>query len=265
MSDPTRWDSGTAYDMFMGRWSRPIACEFVAGLGIEPGQRWLDVGCGTGALTHTILAGGEPGSVWGVDPSAGFIDHVRQQVADKRAQFRVGDAAHLPFEDDTFDVVVSGLALNFMPEALAIGEMQRVVQAGGVVAAYVWDYAGKMEWLRYFWDAAIATDPAARALDEGERFPICQPEPLRDLFLEAGFAQVEVYPVDVPTHFANFDDYWQPFLCAQFPAPQYVASLNDDQRAALRADLHRRLPLNADGSIDLIARAWAVKGVVARC
>lgn len=261
MSDPTRWDSGDAYELYMGRWSRPIAQEFVTRLHIEPGRRWLDVGCGTGALTQTILSLADPAEVWGVDPSDAFVDHACQQVTDNRAQFKVGDAAHLPFEDRLFDVVVSGLALNFMPEALAVREMQRVVRPGGVVAAYVWDYADKMEWLRYFWDAAVALDPAAKALDEGERFPICREEPLERLFLETGFRQVEVYPVDTPTHFTSFDDYWQPFLVGQFPAPQYVASLSDEQREALREELHRRLPINADSSIDLIARAWAVVGI----
>ncbi len=157
-------------------------------------------------------------------------------------------------------MVVSGLALNFMPVAAALGEMRRVTRPGGIVAAYVWDYGGKMEWLRYFWDAAVALDPAAQALDEAVRFPLCQPEPLREAFQAAGFAEIAVYPVDVPTHFAHFDDYWRPFLCQQFPAPQYVASLSDVQQMALRDALQARLPIQPDGSIDLIARAWAVRG-----
>ena len=260
MSDTTHWDSGDAYEMYMGRWSRPIAHEFVTGLDIEPGKRWLDVGCGTGALTQTILALADPGEVWGVDPSDTFVNHVRQQVTDHRVQFKVGDAAQLPFEDHTFDVVVSGLALNFMPADAAVHEMQRVVQSGGVVAAYVWDYSGKMEWLRYFWDVAVALDPAAKVLDEGVRFPICQEAPLRDLFREAGFGDIQVYPIDTPTHFASFDDYWGPFLCRQFPAPQYVASLSAEHQQRLREELRQRLPVNPDGTIDLIARAWAVRG-----
>lgn len=261
MSDSTRWDSGDAYEMYMGRWSRPVARDFVVGLHIEAGKRWLDVGCGTGALTQTVLERTDPAEVWGVDPSDTFVDHASQQVTDHRAQFKVGDAAQLPFESNQFDAVVSGLALNFMPADIAVLEMQRVVRSGGMVAAYVWDYAGKMEWLRHFWDAAVALDPAAKVLDEGERFPICGEEPLERLFLETGFRQVEVYPVDTPTHFTSLDDYWQPFLVGQFPAPQYVASLSDEQRDALREELYRRLPINADGSIDLIARAWAVVGI----
>jgi SAM-dependent methyltransferase len=252
------WDSGAAYERYMGRWSRPIAVDFVRSLGIAPGRDWLDLGCGTGALTQTILSLAAPGSVWGVDPSETFVAHARQQVPDSRAQFKVGDAAALPFDESEFDVIVSGLALNFMPVAAALAEMRRVARPGGMVAAYVWDYAGQMEWLRYFWDAAVALNPAAKAVDEGGRFPICQPDPLRDAF-EAVLSAVEVYPVDVPTQFASFDDYWEPFLCRQFPAPLYVASLDDQHREALREALRQRLPIQPGGSIELIARAWAIR------
>jgi SAM-dependent methyltransferase len=258
-----QWDSGDAYEVYMGRWSHPIADKFVAGLGINSGKRWLDVGCGTGTLAKTILTQDKAASVWGVDPSASFVGYARQRLKGSPAQFWVGNAAQLPFEDHAFDVVVSGLALNFMPEGAATREMQRVTRPGGLVAAYVWDYSGQMEWLRHFWDAAVMLDPAAKVLDEGERFPTCRQEPLRDLFMVAGFSHVEAYPVDVPTRFTSFNDYWEPFLCRQFPAPQYVASLNDDQREALRAELYRRLSINAAGAIELVARAWAVQGVVA--
>lgn len=254
------WQGGDAYEAYMGRWSRLIARAFIAGLTIAPGKRWLDVGCGTGALTQQILDHTEPQEVRAVDPSAAFIEYAREHVGSDSATFEVASAAALPFADGVFDVVVSGLALNFMPAAEALAEMRRVTRPGGVVAAYVWDYGDKMEWLRHFWDAATALDSTARAFDEGERFPICAEEPLRDLFQAAGFNEVEVRPVDVPTCFASFDDCWQPFLCGQFPAPQYVALLTSDQREALRKELLKRLPVGPTSSIDLIARGWAVSG-----
>jgi hypothetical protein len=139
--------------------------------------------------------------------------------------------------------------------------MVRVVRTGGSVAAYVWDYAGQMQLLRSFWDAAVMLDPAARMLDEGVRFPLCQPEPLRRVFQAAGLAQVEVRTIVVPTLFRDFDDYWVPFLLGQGPAPGYALSLSDERRAALRDHLRTTLPAEADGSFRLIARAWAVRGV----
>jgi SAM-dependent methyltransferase len=163
--------------------------------------------------------------------------------------------------DGEFDAVVSGLVLNFVPgPAEALAELTRVAAPGGAVAAYVWDYADGMALMRRFWDAAAALDPAAAEVDEGRRFPLCRPEPLRELWTGAGLAGVDVEAIDVPTVFADFDDYWTPFLGGQGPAPGYAMSLPEDRRAALRESLRERLPVAADGSIRLTARAWAVRG-----
>ena len=215
------WAAGDAYEPYVGRWSRLVAREFVAWLGCPPGLAWLDVGCGTGALTQTILAQAAPREVVGVDPSPGFIAHARRATDDPRARFEIGDAMALPISDGAFDVVVSGLVLNFIPDAQrALVEMRRVSRPGGVVAAYVWDYAGKMELIRYFWDAAVALDPTeARPLDEGVRFPICGPAALERAYRAAGFDDVVARAIDVPTRFRDFDDYWSPFLGGQGPAP----------------------------------------------
>ncbi len=164
-------------------------------------------------------------------------------------------------ETEAYDAVVSGLVLNFIPDLQAgLAEMVRVTKPDGTVAAYVWDYAGKIELMRYFWDAAVALKPEDRKLDEGRRFPICRPEPLRNLFTEAGLHEVEVRPLEVPTHFQDFDDYWSPFLGGQFPAPDYAMSLSEVDRATLRERIRAMLPFAEDGSIHLIARAWAVRG-----
>jgi len=128
------------------------------------------------------------------------------------------------------------------------------------VAAYVWDYAREMQLMRHFWDAAVELDPGARDLDEGRRFPMCRPEPLEQLFTEAGLDGPAVRPIDVPTRFRDFDDYWTPFLGGQAPAPGYCMSLSDERRATLRELIRTRLPIGPDGTIDLIARAWAVRG-----
>jgi hypothetical protein len=151
--------------------------------------------------------------------------------------------------------------LNFVPDQpRAAAEMARVVRPGGEVALYVWDYADRMQLMRHFWDAAIALNPAARELDEASRFPICRPEPLRKLFETAGLIEVETRAIDVPTLFVDFNDYWRPFLGGQAPAPAYCMSLGEEARAALRERLRVSLPRQPDGSIPLVARAWAVRG-----
>lgn len=264
MSTPAErsvWPGGRAYEPYVGRWSRPVAREFVDWLAVRPGARWLDIGCGTGALAETILKRANPVQVDGIDPSEGFLAVAREQVRDARVRFNVGDARRLPVESATYDAVVSALVLNFIPDLPAgMTEMARAVRPGGTVAGYVWDYVGKMELMRYFWDAAVALNPAALERDEGRRFPICQPGPLQQLFEGAGLKKVEVRSIDVPTHFRDFDDYWTPFLGGQFPAPDYAMSLDEAARAALRERIRAHLPIAADGSVSLIARAWAVRG-----
>jgi SAM-dependent methyltransferase len=255
------WAVGSVYERYVGRWSRLVARDFLAWLALPPGRRWLDVGCGTGALSQSILEHGAPSTVDGIDASAGFVDHARAHIADPRAAFHAGDAQALPFEDAAFDAAVSGLVLNFVPDPpRMLGAMRRVVKPGGVAAVYVWDYAGEMQLMRYFWDAAAALDPAARDLDEGRRFPLCRPEPLAELARAAGLEEVETRALDVSTTFRDFDDYWRPFLGGQGPAPAYCVSLAEERRAALRDRIRAALPFRPDGGLALIARAWAVKG-----
>ncbi len=257
------WAAGDLYEPYVGRWSRLVAHEFLAWLPVPDDREWLDVGCGTGALSDVILREAAPRSVVGVDASEAFVAYASDKVASPHASFRVGDAQELPLPDASVDAAVSALALNFIPDqARAASEMTRVVRPGGVVAAYVWDYAGRMDLMRFFWDAAVALDPSAADLDEGPRFPLCASEPLHDLFTGAGLRDVDVRTIDVPTRFRDFDDYWKPFLGGQGPAPGYAMSLSDDARNALRDRIRASLRIADDGSIDLIARAWAVRGGV---
>jgi SAM-dependent methyltransferase len=255
------WASGAAYEPYVGRWSRRVARAFVAWLAAPPGCRWLDVGCGTGALADAICALAAPSAVRGLDTSADYLAYARDRLRDPRVTFAQGDAARLPYADGVFDCAVSGLTLNFLPEpARGLAEMARVTRAGGLVATYLWDYAGAMQLLRYFWDAAVALDPTAADLDEGRRFSLCQPEPLAALFRGAGLTAVAVRSITVPTPFRDFDDYWTPFLGGQGPAPSYVRALPEPRRTALREQLRARLPIGPDGSIALHARAWAAQG-----
>lgn len=256
------WASGDAYEPYVGRWSRPVAREFLAWLALPREREWLDVGCGTGVLTQVILNSAAPRRVVGVDTSEGFVAYARHHVSDARASFQIGDAQALPVADSAFDGVVSGLVVNFVPDqAKAVAEMRRAVRAGGTVAIYLWDYAGEMQMMRRFWDAAVALNPAARDRDEGVRFPGCRPDPLEKLFTAAGLREVSVKAIDVPTVFKDFDDFWTPFLSGQAPAPGYCMSLSEENRSALRDKIKKSLSLQADGSIHMVARAWAVRGV----
>jgi SAM-dependent methyltransferase len=198
------WASGDAYEPYVGRWSRLVARQFVAWLGMPPNGDWLDIGCGTGALSQVILESASPRRVTGVDPSDRFVSFARHRVTDPRATFRVGEAQKLPVADGSFDATVAGLVINFVPDqAKAVGEMRRATRPGGIVAAYVWDYAGEMQMMRRFWDAAAALDSNAIPLDEGRRFPICRPEPLASLFRHAGLYDVVVRSIDAPTVFKD--------------------------------------------------------------
>jgi SAM-dependent methyltransferase len=265
MDQPARadvWASGAAYEPYVGRWSRLVAREFLRWQAVPAGSTWLDVGCGTGALSQTILEVAAPSLVTGIDPSEGYVALARRQVMDARVSFAVGDAQALPVETATYDVVVAGLVLNFVPDpGRAVAEMARVARPGSVVAAYVWDYAEGMQLLRYFWDAAVALDPSALELDEGRRFPLCKPEPLAALFRAAALGDVTARAIDIPTDFRDFDDYWLPFLGGQGPAPGYAMSLDDEHRALLREQVRASLPIAPDGSVHLTARAWAVRGI----
>lgn len=255
------WASGDAYEPYVGRWSRLVAREFLNWLTVPEGSQWLDVGCGTGALSQTILQFAGPKKVKGIDRSEGYVNFAREHTPDSRAQFEVADAESLHADSGTFDASVSGLVLNFIPHPeRALAEMTRVTRTGGLVAVYVWDYAGGMQFMRHFWDAAAALDSGAIELDEGRRFPICQPDALDGLFNSAGLHHVEVHPTDVPTTFRDFDDYWSPFLGGQGPAPSYLMSLSEERILALRETIRAGLPFASDGSIPLIARAWAVRG-----
>jgi SAM-dependent methyltransferase len=255
------WANGNLYEQYVGRWSRPVALEFLKWLAVPAGSQWLDVGCGTGALSRTILETSAPSGIIALDRSEEFVAFARSQIANERVGFEVGDAQNLRPDFGPFDAIVSGLVLNFIPDpGQALASMMRVARTGGLIGAYVWDYADGMQLMRYFWDAAVAQDPKVDELDEVKRFPLARPEPLEELFQTTGLQQVKVIPIEVPTIFRDFDDYWSPFLGGQGPAPSYLMSLNEGHRVRLREQIRSKLPFAPDGSISLTARAWAVRG-----
>ena len=259
-----QWKLGDPYEQFMGRWSRLVGPNFLAWLNVGPNRRWVDVGCGTGALSFAILDQSRPASVTGIEPSDGFLQLARDRLGSKAALYR-GTATEIPLEASAADVVVSGLVLNFVSDPFeAVREMARVAAHGGVVAAYVWDYSERMQMLRQFWDAAISLDDDAKMKDEGVRFPLCRADALVDLFSRAGLRDIAKTALEVTTCFSSFEDYWCPFLGGQGPAPSYVTALDESRKARLRDQIQGQLPIASDGSIKLTARAWAVRGTVAK-
>jgi SAM-dependent methyltransferase len=258
------WQAGDSYDRYMGRWSRQIAPRFLDWLAAPPGLDWLEVGCGTGALTAAILAHGAPKSIVSIEPSAGFLERARANVPDARVAFLLGDAQDLPVDQGSKDVIVSGLVLNFVPDrAKALAEMRRTARAGATIGFYVWDYPGAgVEFMRAFWTAAASLDSAAADLTEDRRFPFCTPDGLRALTSSAGLRAVDITAIEAPSVFRDFEDYWQPFTLGAGPAPGYCMSLAPEARERLRARLSDSLARQPDGSIHLKTRAWAVKASV---
>jgi SAM-dependent methyltransferase len=245
----------------MGRWSRALAPRFLRWLRPQPAAHWLDVGCGTGALTAAILDLCEPASVEACDPSEPFIAHARRSLSGGCTFHVIPSADALPSRDGGFDTVVSGLVLNFLSDPKRTLETMRDrARRGAIVAAYVWDYAGGIELLKCFWEEAVALSPGAASVDESRRFERWDQPCMVSLFNAAGFSQIETAVLEIQTHFSDFADYWRPFLGGSGPAPAYVASLDPTQRELLRSRLAQRLRSDHGEQIQLRARALAVRG-----
>jgi len=256
------WESSSPYELFMGRWSRLAAELFIEQFDWQRQQDWLDVGCGTGAMSRVVLERCEAKNLIGVDPSAEFVGHAQKYLGSERAQFSLGDAEALDQETQSIDRCVSAFVLNFVPDtSKSLMEMKRVLRPEGRIGILLWDYAAGMGMLRKFWDAAIEIQPAAQELDEGVRFPICREGALAELCEELGFQDVQSRALDIECNFESFDDYWTPFEGKVGPAPSFMESLKADESEALKEKLRESLAIEADGSIRLISRAWAVSAV----
>jgi SAM-dependent methyltransferase len=252
-----------SYQRYMGRWSRLLAPELVRFAGVRDGDVVLDVGSGTGAVASSLRDTFANVRVNGIDASEEFVRFARKIVADPRIQFEVGDAQQLPFQNATFDVVLSLLVLNFVPDAArAVREILRVTRPKGVFAAAVWDLGPNgTQMLRVFWDEVIALDPAAKSIDEST-MSLCREGALAELCEQQGLQNVLASSLTVPLRFESFDDYWSPFLLGVGPAGRYVEGLTPNHLAQLRDRLQLKLlGAGVDKPFELLARAWAVKGL----
>ena len=251
------------YERFMGRWSRQLAPEYIAFAGVKNGDRVLDVGTGTGSLASVLDATMTSSEIVGVDPSEGFISYAKKNAKSGRTHFETGDAQALRFQDSSFDQTMALLVMNFIPDHnKAIGEMRRVTRPQGVVSACVWDYDAGMQMLRFFWDEAVALDPAIEPKDE-RHMKLSREGQLGELWNSAGLVNVQQKPVSIDQAYESFDDYWGPFLKGAGPGGAYVVSLSDERRRELETRIRKRLLGNrGNGPFVLKARAWCVRGQV---
>ena len=244
----------TAYDRFMGRYSTLLAPRFLALAGAQAGQRVLDVGCGTGALTGELVRRLGAEAVWAVDPSERFVAAVRERYPGVSVQ--PASAERLPFPDQTFDMSLAQLVVHFMedPEA-GMGEMARVTRRGGVVAACVWDFAGGRAPLGPFWEMAHQLDPA---VEDESRLPGVREGHLGELFRTAGLRNIEETSLTVAVEQATFEEWWEPFTLGAGPVGRYFATLDPEHQTRLRDLCRAALPAPP---FVITGVAWAARGV----
>jgi ubiquinone/menaquinone biosynthesis C-methylase UbiE len=254
---------GDGYELQMGRWSRRLAPLFINFAGTAMADSVLDVGCGTGNLSFALAGNQKIRSICGLDFSDVYIEYAKRKNQDTRIDFQVGDACALPFPDASFDHVLSMLVLQFIPQGeAAVGEMRRVVRAGGSVAAATWDTRGGFVPYRMFFDTAAMLDSngnerRARAYTR----PMSRPGELLRAWTEAGFLHVVQDMLTIRMDFSCFADYWAPSEGKDGPIADYVSTLTDQARATLREKVRSAyLDGEADGPRSYAATAWVVKG-----
>ena len=251
------FDDAVAYEAFMGRWSRSAGDIFLDWIAPPKDACWLDVGCGTGVFTELIVDTTSPAAVSGVDPTQVQIEHARRKSVGQRVDFQIADAQALPFPNNAFDLVVSALVINFIPDRpKALAEMRRVGRAGGTVAAYVWDFAGERSP-----GSLVRTGLHAIGIELADLPGSANSglDALRSLFERAGFEQIATKTIDVTMSFANFDDLWRAQTPNFGPRGKFVENLSGAERARLIDKVRASLPANPDGSVVYSVRAHAIK------
>ncbi len=265
MADPTPtavFADGEGYEKFMGQWSRVAGRLFLDWLSLPKGLKWLDVGCGTGAFTETIQQTCAAAEIVAIDPAATQVACAQSRNTAQGAQFQVVDARSMPFNNGRFDVAVSALVLNFIPDReKAVAEMRRVVRPGGTVAAYVWDFAGRRGTNQHLYPAIAELEgagqmPAALNADSTSQ------DKLKNLFDSAGLTHVVTRPIEIAVTFPNFDDYWSSNTGFATPVASIVKGLTEEKRQRLMQSVKVRLPTDGDGKIRYTAQVNAVRGRV---
>jgi ubiquinone/menaquinone biosynthesis C-methylase UbiE len=253
------FEDATAYELFMGRWSRALGMVFLDWLAPPAHARWLDIGCGTGVFTQLVLDNASPATIAAVDPSQTQIEYARKQALAERIDFHIGDAQELPFPARDFDVVVAALVINLVRDPTrALREMRRVCRFGGTAATFVWDFAAErsMAW------------PLVHAMKEAgvecPRFPgqdSTSVAALRSFFVHAGFGNVESRSIEVTMTFPSFDEFWRSQAPLFSSHGKIIAAQSEAVRNRIMGAVRTLLPVRPNGSIEVQARANAVKAI----
>lgn len=255
-----RFDDGLGYEQYMGTWSQLVGAVFLDWLAAAPGLHWLDIGCGSGAFTASVIERCAPAFVDGVDPSEAQLASARTRLAGRAAAFRQADAMALPLAADVADVAVMPLVIFFLPDpAQGVAEMARVVRPGGIAAAYAWDMDGggfPYQTLHDEMRAAGIPVPMPPS-PEASRLDV-----LRELWVGAGMDDVETRAITVQRTYAGFDDYWATVLRGPSVGAQ-LRGLSANDVSVMQARMRAVLSTAADGRLICHARAHAVKGRVA--
>jgi ubiquinone/menaquinone biosynthesis C-methylase UbiE len=257
MDAKAAFNDGAAYERFMGRWSRAVGGVFLEWLAPPKGAQWLDVGCGTGAFTEMVLGSCSPANVTGIDPFPEQIEYARSLPTARLAEFKVADALNLPFPDCSFDVVASALVINFVPDRpRGLAEMRRVARPGGIVAGYVWDFAGGRNTGAPLANGlrAIGIEPSITPGTNDTTIAA-----LQSLFTAAGLQTVEVRQIEIEPTYSSFEDFWTSQTGSVSPTAKFIGSLTEPERLRLRDAVRSNLPPNGDGSISYSACAHAIK------
>lgn len=259
---PSFFTDGQAYERLMGLWTRAAGEVFLRWLSPREGLSWLDVGCGTGTFTELVIDRCAPSCVSAIDPSEGQINYARGRPISSRVTFQTGDAQSLPFANDTFDVAVMALVINFVPDgAKAVAEMKRVVKPQGTLGAYVWDNLGGGFVQRPLVEGLMAIGVEAPAAGGLKNTSI---EELRTLFERAGIEQIATRTIEIEVSYPNFEDYWSAQTGLVNPVVQPIRKLSEVDVARLQSYLRNRLSIDHSGRIAYAASANAVKGRVSR-
>jgi ubiquinone/menaquinone biosynthesis C-methylase UbiE len=258
-SSPDRFfTDGAAYDQLMGRWSRRVGEVFLEWINVPKNLRWIDIGCGTGVFTEELIRHCSPASVIAIDPSADQLAFARERPGLAIAEFSVGDAQDIRFEDNSFDIAVMALVLHFVPDPYkALAEMARVVRPGGWMTSYVWDYeiGGSPTAPLVAALASLGFGSPAPPSAKATSLPV-----LQELWQSAGASEIETRVIPIPVTFASFDEFWRSLSGPVGPVGKAIAEMSGDSVERLRSRLQERAPIQADGRVVYQARANAIKG-----
>jgi ubiquinone/menaquinone biosynthesis C-methylase UbiE len=252
---PGRAVSLSAYDRYLGRWSRLTVPDLLAAAAIGPGHHVLDVATGTGeAATMAVTLVGDTGFVVGADISLEMVTSARARLEAPLYWPVNADGQALPFNDGAFDAVVCQLGIQFFPDpAAGLSEFRRVVRDGGTVAVCVNATSDRLPMWGNLADAMnrFLTQEQRTVLDMS--WSLADPGLLKRLFVDAGFQDIRVERIRREGTIAGFDDYWAPIEEGVGQIPQTYRALDDADRRAVREEVHARLARyqSADGTMTM--------------